>query len=39
MNERGHLFDVGDDISGNKIYILHVFLAKVSSLGCLNLRY
>ena len=39
INEQGHCLDVRDDISGKNEYILHVFLAKVSSLWCLNLRY
>ena len=39
INEQGHRLDVRDDISGKKEYISHVFLAKVPSLLCLNLRY
>ena len=39
INEQGHWLDVRDDISGKHEYISHVFLAKVSSLRCLNLRY
>ena len=39
INEQGHLLDVINDISGKNEYILHVFLAKVSRLWCLNLRY
>ena len=39
INEQGPLLDVRDDISGKNEYISHVFLAKVSSLWCLNLKY
>ena len=39
INEQGHWFDVRNDISGKNEYNSHVFLAKVSSLLCLNLRY
>ena len=39
INEQGHWFDVRNDISGKIEYISYVFLAKVSSLWCLNLRY
>ena len=39
INEQGHWLDVRNDISGKKEYNSHVFLAKVSSLWCLNLRY
>ena len=39
INEQGHCLDIRDDISGKHEYISHVFLAKVSSLWCLNLRY
>ena len=38
INEQGHCLGVRDDISGKNKYISHVFLAKVSSLWCLNLR-
>ena len=38
-NEQGHCLDVRNDISGKNEYISHVFLAKVSSLWCLSLRY
>ena len=37
INEQG--LDVRDNISGKNEYISHVFLAKVSSPSCLNLRY
>ena len=39
INEQGHGLDVRNDISGENGYISHVFLAKVSSLWRLNLRY
>ena len=39
INEQGHWLDVRNDISGKNEYNSHVFLAKVSSLWCLNLRY
>ena len=39
INEQGHWLDVRNDVSGKNEYILHVFLAKISSLWCLNLRY
>ena len=39
INEQGHWLDVRNDVSGKNEYISHVFLAKISSLWCLNLRY
>ena len=39
INGQGHWLDVRDDILAKHEYISHVFLAKVSSLWCLNLRY
>ena len=38
INEQEHWLDVRDGISKNE-YISHAFLAKVTSLFCLNLRY
>ena len=39
INEQGHWLDVRNDVSGKSEYISHVFLAKISSLWGLNLRY
>ena len=39
INEQEHGLDVQNDISGKNEYNSHVFLAKVSSLWCLNLGY
>ena len=39
INEQGHWLDVRNDVSGKNEYISHVFLVKISSLWCLNLRY
>ena len=39
INEQRHWLDVRNDISGKNEYNSHVFLAKCSSIWCLNLRY
>ena len=39
INEQGHCLDARNDVLGKNEYISHVFLAKISSLWCLNLRY